>query len=678
MKGKRFMIIGILILLISLVGSLSTYAWFTWSSTNNTSLTMTIGESSNVIFSTGNDISTNKLSPVFNYTDGEKTSFVISNKTNTSFTYKILLNITSIDNELKNGELKYKLLSNDSIVNEGDFTNIEEQNILYEGELSKSKVSYTFYLYIDGNMDNDINMINKSIKGSITVEESEKTVNLATYITNLYTNAEKNTITNNSIEYNVATSVNLMNDRLGGTTTSLDGGNIRYYGASPNNYIYFNCSDYSNQSDTTCEKWRIIGVFDGKVKLIRNESIGNFSYDNSVTYGSNVWLSSKLMKLLNPNYTGTGGSLYWNSKSGNCYSGQSTNKTKACNFTTIGLKNDITRNIIVNGKWYNGQRTSSFQSVAEAYAKEITTTINSYVGLAVSSDYGYAVDLNKCIEELYLLSSTICKTNNWMTSVFPASTSWLLTPGQGENYNWVIDSKYQIDGVYYSYYEHNVLPVVYLDSNIKINNKEKGSITDPYKIIIENTTEESRVPKEYQEVEYISSTGTEYIKTNISCNYNDTVKMVSIGNFNFTNDAAWQGVNAHLQHNITSSKVSDGVSSLTLSDDEEITVSYDGNTHKETITVGSSTNQISRTWKESNYGGYVTFLKMSDKDSIYSTTGVRAKLKGGKIYVDNILKVDLVPVVRQSDNVAGMYDIINNTFYTNSGTGTFGIGNNVN
>lgn len=154
--------------------------------------------------------------------------------------------------------------------------------------------------------------------------------------------------------------------------------------------------------------------------------------------------------------------------------------------------------------------------------------------------------------------------------------------------------------------------------------------------------------------------------------------MVSIGNFNFTNDAAWQGVNAYLQHNITSSKVSDGVSSLTLSDDEEITVSYDGNTHKETITVGSSTNQISRTWKESNYGGYVTFLKMSDKDSIYSTTGVRAKLKGGKIYVDNILKVDLVPVVRQSDNVAGMYDIINNTFYTNSGTGTFGIGNNVN
>ena len=60
---------------------------------------------------------------------------------------------------------------------------------------------------------------------------------LIQYISNLYTNANKTTVTNNGITYNYATSVSLMNDRLGGTTTSLDGGNIRYYGANPNNYI---------------------------------------------------------------------------------------------------------------------------------------------------------------------------------------------------------------------------------------------------------------------------------------------------------------------------------------------------------------------------------------------------------------------------------------------------------
>lgn len=42
--------------------------------------------------------------------------------------------------------------------------------------------------------------------------------------------------------------------------------NIRYIGKDPNNYVYFNCSDYSNQSDSTCEKWRIIGVFKNVAK----------------------------------------------------------------------------------------------------------------------------------------------------------------------------------------------------------------------------------------------------------------------------------------------------------------------------------------------------------------------------------------------------------------------------
>ena len=52
----------------------------------------------------------------------------------------------------------------------------------------------------------------------------------------------------------------------------------RYIGANPNNYVKFND-----------ELWRIIGVFDvddgtGKIekrmKIIRNESIGNYSWDN--------------------------------------------------------------------------------------------------------------------------------------------------------------------------------------------------------------------------------------------------------------------------------------------------------------------------------------------------------------------------------------------------------------
>ena len=62
------------------------------------------------------------------------------------------------------------------------------------------------------------------------------------------------------------------------------GKNIRYIGADPSNYVYFNCSDYANPTADTCELWRIIGVFnnvtksDGSkenlVKIIRNDCLG--------------------------------------------------------------------------------------------------------------------------------------------------------------------------------------------------------------------------------------------------------------------------------------------------------------------------------------------------------------------------------------------------------------------
>lgn len=141
-----------------------------------------------------------------------------------------------------------------------------------------------------------------------------------------------------------------MNDRLGGTTTSLDDGNIRYYGANPNNYIYFNCSDYSNQTSSTCETWRIIGVFDGKLKLIRNTIIGGLAYDydknddgTSTTYDNN-WHTATLQKLLNGSYyNGNGKVTYYSS-----------GRTSTLDIDNIGIKNDVTRNIIIETTWYLG------------------------------------------------------------------------------------------------------------------------------------------------------------------------------------------------------------------------------------------------------------------------------------------------------------------------------------
>ena len=167
---------------------------------------------------------------------------------------------------------------------------------------------------------------NKPAHNRINIDKDE--------LTDLYLNNKNKVVTDGSVQYQYATSVNLMNDRLGGTTASLDGGNIRYYGASPNNYI-----DVGDRaSDNSVILYRIIGVFDDKVKVIRNDSIGGYSWNNNPV---SEWTQASIMKLLNPGYTSetVGGSLWWNSESGNCYYADLDDynlKAISCDFTSKG------------------------------------------------------------------------------------------------------------------------------------------------------------------------------------------------------------------------------------------------------------------------------------------------------------------------------------------------------
>ncbi|MDY5058937.1 MAG: hypothetical protein SPF04_05685 [Bacilli bacterium] len=320
------------------------------------------------------------------------------------------------------------------------------------------------------------------------------TNSFAGYITELYDNSTKTPVTNNSITYQYDTTNNLMQDIAG---------NTRYYGASPKNYIYFNCDSYPS---TNCELWRIIGVFDGKVKLIRNESIGSYSWDNKNTttgaetaYGKNDWTTARLMKLLNPstyystdtNDNGKGQSLYWNATSGTCYSGQN-NATISCNFTSTGIK-DTTRNMIAEITWnLGGWNTSDIYSNV-MYEKERGTTVYSgrsttwagKIALAYPSDYGYATDLSKCFQALHNYDDSTCKSNDWMYSIITNSgndNGWLLFPHKNYAYSVlrVSVSGYARNYGYASATE-GVVPVLYLNSKQIIIGGD-GSQNNPYQL----------------------------------------------------------------------------------------------------------------------------------------------------------------------------------------------------
>ena len=177
-KYKKFMYIGIFILLISLVSSAGTYAWFTWISPSNTSVTLSIGNLADVTFTSGPDINISNLAPVYNYTDGVSTTFTVRNTNSTdSLLYKVKLEITSIANELKDESFKYTLVKDNKVVKTGNLKDAVNGNTLIlntssldKGSTSSPKIStFKLYFWIDGNMENNSNMMNKSLVGKIDV-----------------------------------------------------------------------------------------------------------------------------------------------------------------------------------------------------------------------------------------------------------------------------------------------------------------------------------------------------------------------------------------------------------------------------------------------------------------------------------------------------------------------------
>ena len=232
--------------------------------------------------------------------------------------------------------------------------------------------------------------------------------------------------------------------------------NLRYIGSDPNNYV-----------SVDGELWRIIGVMnniddgtgkkESRIKLIRNESIGTYSWDTSETsinngYGVNEWSQADLMKLLNPGYESesAGGSLYWNNKSGTCYNGPS-NAATPCDFTSSGLKNNL-KNLVDNVVWNTGasfsetilnnnfyyrERSTNTGKICSSGSScndtvERTTTWTGKVGLMYPSDYGYATSGGSTTDRVTCLNTNLdswkessvsdCKNNDWLIN-----SEWMYT-----------------------------------------------------------------------------------------------------------------------------------------------------------------------------------------------------------------------------------------------------------
>ena len=525
-RQKILIVLGVSLFI--LIGTGLTYAALTWATSNPINIGLTSGcfeinytpggaiNNANVeVMNESTLISNNK----FTITEGIALTYAnigIKSTCTIEGYGSLYLNVTSLSSAFttgsSKGSLKYAILNNTSssttltvaglkgqsfdIVKKGTITSTGTINILNKKLSNTSQNKYLIVFYIDGSkIGNDV--IGASFAGNISADAHQGKApyeGLAKLIANDTFKSTK-TVTLNSVNYKYDDTHKLMEDTAG---------NIRYYGASPNNYIYFNCSDYKNQSSSTCETWRIIGVFDGNVKIMRGSVIGSYSWDSSASgtnsgYGVNEWSRADLMKLLNSGYdsASVGGSLYWNAKSGTCYNGEN-NATTSCNFTSTGLKNPETRKLIAETTYYTRGHNYSGIYVDAMYDKERVsgTVVNATpsrktswtgkVAIPYPSDYGYAADLSLCQQNLHGYNNSGCTANNWMKSIITnngANYGWLLTPSSDSGCDaWRVVSS-GIGNYDFASYANGVVPVLSLISELGIG-PGTGTSSSPYQLSV--------------------------------------------------------------------------------------------------------------------------------------------------------------------------------------------------
>ena len=279
--------------------------------------------------------------------------------------------------------------------------------------------------------------------------------------------------------------------------------NLRYVGASPNNYIKFND-----------ETWRLIGIlnvynvetnnYENLVKIVRNNSLGNYSLDTSDSLinsgkGINEWNQADLMYELNCDGEST---KYCRE---DVTDGYLSNLTSGTTKWYNGLNNakngtyDYSKNIknnyldkIANVRWILGGNLAHTSSVQQYYENERGTvhvsdptdgiTRKDYwdgmIALLYASDYGYASTNIACRKSLSSNVSGIfnCSNDNWL---FNNVDEWLLSSRYGDSENF-----FKIDrngGVSYYYISNSfaIRPVLFLKSFVTISGGN-GTLDNPY------------------------------------------------------------------------------------------------------------------------------------------------------------------------------------------------------
>ena len=345
-KYKLYMIVGIVLLVLSIAGSLAYYVWS--SSTTSIAGNLCLPE----IYFTGGATINGKLKPVSSKEEGLIKEIEVNlHKTcnNDTAVMNLYLSLDLLPTTLQENTFVYELYNgNNERISSGNFSDKKQGDTitLASNEIVTSDVSiYTLYIYIDGNRDNPITMSNNSFRFNIygegtgaiykeNVIQNETTQPSSSSSTFLNTEVLRNQIESITIEKNniVPNDAKYSKD----ISSKQDGSVMLWYTDKDNNSLY----EVS------------IGSENGSLEANTNGS-GMFSYlDNvdtldltgldtsNMTSMSYMFYNSNSLKSINLSNFNTSKLLYANNMFNGCTSLESLdlsnfNTSKVTNFSNM-------------------------------------------------------------------------------------------------------------------------------------------------------------------------------------------------------------------------------------------------------------------------------------------------------------------------------------------------------
>lgn len=220
-------------------------------------------------------------------------------------------------------------------------------------------------------------------------------------------------------------------------------------------------------------------------------------------------------------------------------------------------------------------------------------------------------------------------------------------------------------------YGHDVKARV---NEIVTSEDESGFSVYPTFMMIEEP--QSRLPSDYIELQYIQSSGTQYINTKFKPNNNTRVRCIfellesgrAYGIFGsrtaFKNTAfnffAYAS-DRDMQDEYGSNSNIPMVSSLAL---------YEIDKNKNFTTINGVDHTFPSATFQTNYEMYIFGVNTSGSPNTSVNQLGSLRIYSCQIYDNDTLVRDFVPCKTLTGTV-GLYDIVNNVFYTNAGTGSF-------